>query len=146
MNSAGDKVANNHLNERLATSGLRSTVQRQHVYDVLIQKPDHPTAEEIFMRTKQAMPDISIATVYNCLVALVKCNLVRQVNVDRSATRYCPNMKEHGHFFCEECGRVFDIAMANSRTHVRLPEGFKLSHFEMSFRGNCADCSAQAAR
>ena len=53
------------LNERLATSGLRFTPQRQHVYSILLQKRDHPTAEQVFIRAKQDMPEISMATVYN---------------------------------------------------------------------------------
>lgn len=93
------------------------------------------------MRTKQGMPDISMATVYNCLDALVKCNLVRQVNVDRGATRYCPNMSEHCHFVCEDCGGVFDIELDENSTNVHLPDGFKINHFEISFRGTCAECS-----
>src|ERR1700729_3961736 len=100
------------FNERLATSGFRFTPQRQHVYNVLLQKRDHPTSEDVFIRSKQDMPDISMATVYNCLDALVKCGLVRHVNLDRSATRYCPNMKEHSHFHCDECGEIFDVDFA----------------------------------
>jgi Fur family transcriptional regulator, peroxide stress response regulator len=143
MKSDGDKVTNQHLNARLATSGLRFTVQRQQVYDVLLQKLDHPTAEDVFMRSKQAFPDISMATVYNCLDALVKCNLVRQVNVDRGATRYCPNMREHAHFFCDTCGGVFDVDLAGQplTTKIELPEGFKLSHMEIAFRGSCPECA-----
>ena len=38
-----------HLNERLASSGLRFTPQRRCVYDVLTHKRDHPTADEVFM-------------------------------------------------------------------------------------------------
>lgn len=135
---------NHHLNERLATSGLRFTVQRQHVYDVLLQTSDHPTAEEVFMRTKQVIPDISMATVYNCLDALVKCNLVRQVNVDRGATRYCPNMKEHCHFYCDECGGVFDVDLPTQSEQLHLPAGFKLNHFDISMRGTCSKCSTSA--
>jgi Fur family peroxide stress response transcriptional regulator len=60
------------------------------------------------------MPDISHATVYNCLDALVQCGLVRLVQLERGATRYCPNMEEHCHYYCDECGAVFDVA---------LPEG-----------------------
>ena len=33
--------------------GFRFTPQRQHVYDVLLEKRDHPTAEEVFIRAKQ---------------------------------------------------------------------------------------------
>ncbi len=94
-----------HLTEQLGATGLRLTPQRQQVYDVLLHKRDHPTAEEVFIRAKKQMPEISHATVYNCLDALVKCGLARQVHVDRGATRFCPNMHEHGHFHCDSCER-----------------------------------------
>lgn len=137
-----EKATTDELNERLATSGLRFTAQRQHVYDVLLNTRDHPTAEEVFMRAKQTISDISVATVYNCLDALVKCNLVRQVNVDRGATRYCPNMKDHFHFCCDECGKVFDIdskALAII-PEITLPKGFKLTRREISLKGTCPEC------
>lgn len=96
------------------------------------------------MRTKHVIPDISMATVYNCLDALVKCNLVRQVNVDRGATRYCPNMREHCHFYCDECGGVFDIDLPEQSQPIRMPEGFKVGHFDISLRGTCPKCSVAA--
>ena len=37
-----------------------------------VEKRDHPTAEEVFIRAKRGMPEISMATVYNCLDALVR--------------------------------------------------------------------------
>ena len=74
-----------HLTEQLGATGLRLTPQRQKVYDVLVQKRDHPTAEEVFIRAKKAMPEISHATVYNCLDALVQCGMVRQVNLEEHA-------------------------------------------------------------
>jgi Fur family peroxide stress response transcriptional regulator len=97
------------LNQRLAEKGLRATSQRQHVYGVLLGQRDHPSAEEVFMRAKQSKPEISMATVYNSLDALVKCGVVRQVNVDRGATLFCSNMGEHAHFCCDDCGKVFDM-------------------------------------
>ncbi|MCF7762348.1 MAG: transcriptional repressor [Verrucomicrobia bacterium] len=136
----------NQLNERLATSGLRLTAQRQQVYDVLLQRRDHPTAEEVFIRSKQGSPEISIATVYNCLDTLVKCGLVRQVNLDRSATRYCPNMHEHFHFYCDTCGTIYDIDAPpeGSLPAVQVPKGFTVGHCEISVRGSCPACSAGA--
>ncbi|MBI4664198.1 MAG: transcriptional repressor [Verrucomicrobia bacterium] len=139
------RMETNQLNLRLATSGFRFTAQRQHVYDVLLQTQDHPTAEEVFMRAKQNMPDISIATVYNCLDALVKCGLVRQVNLDRGAARYCPNMKDHFHFCCDECGKVFDIDTKDldGVSQISLPGGFKLTQREISLRGLCPECASR---
>ena len=100
------------LQRRLEQSGLRTTPQREHVYQVLLEKKDHPTAEEVFIRAKKGMPEISMATVYNCLDALVSCGLVRQVNQDREATRFCSNMQPHHHFYCDECGGAYDIDRA----------------------------------
>jgi Fur family peroxide stress response transcriptional regulator len=136
------------LNERLATSGFRFTPQRQHVFNVLLEKRDHPTVEDVFLRSKEEMPDISMATVYNCLDALVKCGLVRHVNQDRSATRYCPNMKEHSHFYCDECGEIYDIDFNGTGDHAGLdiPAGFKVKQFDVSIRGLCRDCAGKARK
>jgi Fur family peroxide stress response transcriptional regulator len=145
MSSPEHAKVDRRLNERLATSGFRFTPQRQHVYDVLMQKRDHPTVEEVFIRAKQTMPDISMATVYNCLDALVQCGLIRHVNLDRAATRFCPNMKEHCHFYCDECGGIYDIDFpANgNRSGLKVPEGFKVKQFEVSIRGLCRDCAGR---
>jgi Fur family transcriptional regulator, peroxide stress response regulator len=134
------------LNERLANSGFRFTPHRQHVYDVLLQHRDHPTAEEVFIRTKKDVPEISMATVYNCLDALVKSGLVRLVNVDRGATRFCPNMEEHGHFVCETCGSVFDVELppGSNLGEFRLPRGFTIRHYVIAVHGECSECANKA--
>jgi Fur family peroxide stress response transcriptional regulator len=131
------------INERLAISGFRLTPQRQRVYNVLVRERDHPTAERVFIRAKKDMPDISMATVYNCLGALVKCGLAKQVNVERGASRFCPNMHDHLHFQCEACGGIFDIDLDKTRPAIPLPRGFRATQFEISIRGFCPDCSAR---
>ncbi|MEM1297331.1 MAG: transcriptional repressor, partial [Verrucomicrobiota bacterium] len=47
------------------TPGIRMTKQRKVVYDVLMDEKDHPTATEVFLRSKERMSGISLATVYN---------------------------------------------------------------------------------
>ena len=139
MNLAENKKFERELGERLATSGFRFTSQRRCVYDVLLHKRDHPTADEVFMRAKKAMPEISHATVYNCLDALVQCGLARQVTLERGATRFCPNMKEHCHFYCDRCDEVFDIDIA-PEAGISLPKGFKAERYEMAIHGQCPKC------
>ena len=133
------------FNDRLAASGLRFTPQREEVYAVLLAHRDHPTAEQVFLRAKQKMPDISMATVYNCLDALVKCGLIRQVNVERSATRFCPNMREHFHFHCESCGGVFDIPFDSAAQNgtFGIPKGFRVARYEIAAHGLCPDCASR---
>ncbi|MEN9576629.1 MAG: hypothetical protein RL514_4484 [Verrucomicrobiota bacterium] len=147
MNTASPKApASTDLNERLAHSGLRLTPQRQQVHEVLREKLDHPTADQVFMRAKSKMPEISMATVYNCLDALVQCGMVRQVTLDRGATRYCPNMQDHSHFYCDECGSVFDILQTISiaDADIKLPRGFRLKLIETNLHGLCPDCAVKS--
>jgi Fe2+ or Zn2+ uptake regulation protein len=136
---------NEDLAQRLATSGLRMTRQRQQVFDVVADSHDHPSAEQIFERAKKANPEISFATVYNCLSVLVECGLVRQVILDRAPIRFCPNMREHWHFYCEQCGEVLDIDVPKDGSlHAgKLPEAFTVSHVDVALRGKCNRCSAQ---
>jgi len=148
MSSDEHPKVDDRLNQRLATSGFRFTPQRQHVYEVLLEKRNHPTVEEVFMRAKSGMADISMATVYNCLDALVKCGLVRHVNLDRGATRYCPNMKEHCHFYCDECGGIYDIDYVADLAQggFQVPDGFKVKQVDVSIRGLCRDCASTSTR
>ena len=144
MSRVEHKRLDEQLSRQLSTSGFRFTPQRQHVYDVLIEERDHPTAEEVFIRAKRSMPEISMATVYNCLDALVRCGMARQVNVDRGATRFCPNMREHCHFYCDTCQRMFDIDLPSEGPNgITLPKGFKAARFEIAIHGVFAKCGAK---
>lgn len=135
------------LKEQLVRSGLRSTPQRMQVYSIINETLDHPTAERVFIEAKRTMPEISMATVYNCLDALVRCNLVRVVNLHRAATRYCPNMQEHSHFYCRVCDQVYDVPFspAGIRKGFRMPPGFEPTHFEVAIQGTCGNCRKREA-
>ena len=146
MSAVGNKRIESELNTKLSDSGFRFTQQRQQVYDVLLQKLDHPTAEEVFIRAKRSLPEISHATVYNCLDALVKCGLVRQVQLERGATRFCPNMEEHCHYHCDKCGAVFDVPLQKDSTLMPGPKGFKVDHCDIAVHGLCADCVGKSKK
>jgi Fur family peroxide stress response transcriptional regulator len=137
-----------NLEHSLEAGGFRTTRQRKEVFEVVADSHDHPTADEIFDRARKRMPEISFATVYNCLSVLVRCGLVRQVTLDRSPTRFCPNMREHCHFFCDYCGEVTDIDLPACSTisHVQLPRGFEVATFNLSLRGVCPKCGKNSSR
>jgi Fur family peroxide stress response transcriptional regulator len=129
------------LAQKLADSGLRSTPQREVVFNILLNKRDHPTADEVYARVRNEMPTISLATVYNCLETLVQCNLVRAVNFERGPTRYCPNLRPHAHFHDEQTGATYDIDLPpNVLENVNgvLPKGYDASSVEIIFRGKAA--------
>lgn len=131
--------------ETIAQNGFRFTEQRRQVYDALMGNPDHPTAVEVFMRVKTKMSSISLATVYNCLETLTECGLVKHVHHHREPSRYCPNLEEHAHLFCEGCGSVMDLPLRQRRRPEDIwdmPKDVVISQHEVSFRGLCPKCSA----
>jgi Fe2+ or Zn2+ uptake regulation protein len=124
--------------------GLRMTKQRQVVYEVLADlSQGHPTAAEVFVSAKERMPSISLATVYNCLESLTGAGTIRQVNLDREATRYCANLQPHAHFYCTGCDEVFDIGLedgAEATSVWSLPSGARVEDMQVSMRGICGAC------
>ncbi len=124
------------------------TRQRRHVYGVLLDRQDHPTAMEVFLRSKPSMPSLSLGTVYNVLETLVAHDLVRKVNLDSGSARYCANSARHGHFTCTGCGTVFDVPMlpgAELEKLFQLPRGTRITQQEISLRGTCPACRKNGA-
>lgn len=127
---------------------FRMTKQRKVVYDVLMAERDHPTASEVYLRAKGLMPTISLATVYNCLETMTQAGLIKQVNVDREASRYCPNLRPHAHFFCSECQEIFDIDLRRQADVVaawELPQGSRIDHVDVAMKGVCPKCGTAHA-
>lgn len=119
-------------------AGLRMTRQRQEIYRILLEQRDHPTANEVFMRAKDRLPNLSLATVYNCLEALVQHGVIRQVNFERESSRFCPNLREHGHFHDAATGTIHDIDFkhgANLTDVLELPPGAVVDDVEITLRG-----------
>lgn len=119
-------------------AGLRMTKQRWEVYRLLMGQRDHPTANEVFIRIKDRLPNISLATVYNCLEALTEHGIIRQVNFDRDASRFCPNLAEHGHFHDQKSGSIHDVTFkdgVNLADVLDLPEGTLITDVEITLRG-----------
>ena len=134
-------TAKHSLRDALSRAGQRSTRQREHIFSVLLDKRDHPTADEVYARARATMPAISLATVYNCLETLVGAGLVRQVNIEREPSRYCPNLREHAHFHDQTTGRVFDIDVPGdfmAGLKQLPPPTYEAEHIELSFHGKTA--------
>lgn len=148
MVSPGPSFAPETLAQTLSNSGLRATPQRELVFNILLKKRDHPTAEEVYARVRHELPSISLATVYNCLETLVQCSLVRAVNFERGPTRYCPNLKPHAHFYDEKAGETHDIDLPPSlidQVKLILPAGYDATSVEIVFRGQARARPSESA-
>ena len=104
----------------------------------------HPTAEEVFIRAKRQMPEISMATVYNCLDALVQSGLARQVTVDRRAGAV---LSEHAgalSFLLRHLQPCVRRGFAGRFAEFALAKGFKAERIEIAIHGSCPDCTGRS--
>jgi len=139
------------LDCRLAVLGteMRLTPHRREVFQVLAESTNHPTAYDIFDRLKDRSSGISLATIYNCLEHLTAHGLIKQVQLDRGQSRYCANLHEHVHFYCETCGRVIDALPAaefDAAKFWHLPPGTTVSRLDISIHGVCPACASKPAK
>jgi Fe2+ or Zn2+ uptake regulation protein len=100
------------LRRALEEGGWRFTRQRAAVFDYLSSVDCHPTADEVFRAVRRRVPNISLATVYKALEALVDCQLAsRLANADGPA-RYDCRCDAHYHLRCLKTGQVRDLPTA----------------------------------
>ena len=100
------------LDAFLANSGLRRTKQRDVIIEAAFGTPEHFNADELHEMTRRIDRSISRATVYRTLGLLVKCGLLREVDLGRDQTYYDPNFldkPEHNHLICSDCDRVVEF-------------------------------------
>jgi len=130
------------LCEQLRSSGRRLTPQRRAIIQVLLEDEAHPTAEQIFARVRQIMPDMSHATVYNTRHELVEMDLLQELDLGLGERHYDFTTNDHAHLICVGCGRVEDVpydceatALPPEHTH-----GFHVLDCNVIFRGYCPAC------
>jgi Fe2+ or Zn2+ uptake regulation protein len=99
------------LRRVLEQGGWRYTRQRAAVYDYLRACLHHPTAEQVFASVRQHIPNISLATVYKALEALVAVSLARRVACEGGAARYDGRSESHYHLRCQRTGQVRDLPL-----------------------------------
>jgi Fur family peroxide stress response transcriptional regulator len=128
--------------EQLKAEGRRLTPQRRAIIQALFDDDTHPTAEQIFTRVRQDMPDISHATVYNTLHELVEMDVLQELDLGLGERHYDFTVDSHAHLICLGCGRVEDVP--HDKEAITLPSkythGFRIVDCNIIFRGYCPDC------
>ena len=134
----------NRLRDALERGGHRLTDQRAAVYRFLIGTDSHPTAEDVLVGVKEALPAISLATVYKSLETFVSCGLALKLNYSDGSSRYDGRTDPHHHARCNVCGRVQDVPGAlplNQVTGGDGDHGFHVTGYRLELTGVCGDCA-----
>jgi Fur family peroxide stress response transcriptional regulator len=135
----------NDISQLLKSKGLRVTPQRFAVFASLLQRTDHPTADQLLQDLNQNFPVSSQATIYSSLQALQEVGLVREVLLEAGITRYDANVEEHHHFRCRCCGAIEDIPWNtfSGLDFQHLRSGLQPDGYEVTIHGMCDRCSPE---
>lgn len=140
-----------HLLNKCRERGIKLTPQRIAIFECLMQRGGHPSAEEVFQDVSARHPTLSFATVYNTLELLTELSEVREVIVDELRRRYDLNTDPHHHAVCRRCHRIVDVpagaAQLQGLSQVDLSGyDFACESTEIQFTGLCGSCvRAEAA-
>ena len=89
--------------------GILPTPQRLDIAAILLQRPQHMSAEHIIDKLKGSGSKVSKATVYNSLNLFSKHGMVREVMVDPVRKFYDSTTHPHHHFYNVDSGELSDI-------------------------------------
>ncbi len=129
--------------------GLKVTLPRTKVLDLLGRSELHLGADDIHRLLLQEGNEVGLATVYRVLAQLEQAGLVRRSRVD--ATRAVFELEQgrhHDHLVCVRCGAVTDFhdpQMELRRAEVAERMGFDLVEHRLSLYGVCRACRERSA-
>jgi len=120
----------------LEQHGVRPTLQRLRVAELLLTAPKHLTAEQILASLRQSSGRVSKATVYNTLKLFVDQGLARQIHADPERCVYDSTMAPHHHFQNLETGEMIDIRPEDLSFAKMppLPPGTEIADVEVVIR------------
>lgn len=125
---------------------LNLTTQRQAVYDVVKKAHNHPTAAEVMTMLAQQGYNLAYGTVYNSLRYLVEKELIVELKLGETASRYDARTDDHQHIICEVCGKVDEVMteVPGSWTESVVKEtGYEIDHVHVVFGGVCPECQSK---
>lgn len=118
----------------------RYSKQRELIYQTLMNRKDHPSAEMIYQTLKSDHPSLSLGTVYRNLNLLVQAG--RAIVIPFAVNHYDGTTYDHPHFYCTSCEVLYDISLDVDHTLNAAVEelGHKVEAHQLIFKGTCSGC------
>jgi methylated-DNA-[protein]-cysteine S-methyltransferase len=130
----------------LRARGLRSTPQRRAILAVFRGlRTEHLSADEVYARASQSLPDLGRGTVYATLAEFTELGLLSAFGAPEPV-RYETNTTRHAHFRCRLCLRVFDLEHELQEPEELNVRGFHVERIETLAEGVCAECGDYGSR
>ncbi len=116
--------------------------QREAILDVLRSTDTHPTANWIYGKVRERLPNISLGTVYRNLSALSEAGEILCINVGDDFLHYDGDVSSHLHLHCKTCGDITDIRLDSDPLKSEASKiGFTPENAVYVLTGICKNCN-----
>jgi len=112
----------------------------------------HPSPEEVYLKVRELIPAVSLATVYKNIHIFLASGILREVSPHHGSLRVEMNSHPHHHLVCTNCRKIQDIseseliAFGGCRpVQQTLPGGFLAQRLSVDVLGLCASCQSAKA-
>lgn len=121
------------IHRKFAACDIQVTSQRIEIAEILFEKQQHMSAEQLLDRLRAGGSGVSKATVYNTLNLFAERGLVKECIVDPERRFYDSNIEKHHHFFLIDSGELVDIPQDEIRFSElpSFPEGGEIDSVEV---------------
>jgi Fur family peroxide stress response transcriptional regulator len=154
MSSGGSRGERDKLKEKMEafrakcrSAGLKITPQRMAVYKVLMKSNQHPSADMVFRKVREAIPNISLDTVNRTLLTLAEIGAASIVEGSGDVKRFDGKLETHQHFKCINCRGIFDFhykPFDNIVVPKNISRHFTVLKKTVYFEGVCNFCRKRA--
>ena len=139
--------AKNKTADRLAQRGIKPSVQRLAIYENLLARMDHPTADNMWDDLVEKIPTLSRTTVYTTLNLLCDKGLVLVVLGDCDKIHFDAITTQHAHFFCDDCKCILNVGETSlTEKDFKIPPGAKIHDIKVYISGVCHNCVENSQR
>lgn len=126
----------------------RNTIQKQTILMAVKELANHPTAEQVYEKVVERLPNISRATVYRNLSSMADRGMLQRIGVPGGADHYDHTLKMHYHVLCTQCGALEDIWLQESKEDLlkaaNEKSSFLIQNYQLVFHGMCPCCKVKA--
>ena len=128
---------------------MNRTIQREAIRQELKCSSQHPTADEIYIKLRIKLPQISLATVYRNLEQMAALGIIRKITIAGHQARFDSEIERHFHVRCIKCGTIHNLRQQKLIETDRFLKDFiaqnEFSGYEFEFQHICENCRRNAA-
>ncbi len=116
--------------------------RREAILDVLRSTDTHPTANWIYKKVRERIPNISLGTVYRNLAGLTNDGEILQIEVGDGFEHFDSDISPHLHLYCKECEKIFDKRLKSDYiSRLAKESGFQTDTTIYVAYGICKNCN-----